>query len=329
MILMRFLCEIAIKIMRKRKYILLILLLTTFIICCKKEEMNVAPVADFIISPREGNIDSLFIFEASFCSDKEDEVGQLVIRWDWETDGIWDTEFSAEKTISHQFSSEGLYYVSLEVKDTEGIMASLTKQVAITLGGLFTDARDNRVYSYVKIGNQIWMNENLAWLPEVYKPDEGSIFDAYYYVYLYSGTDVSEAKNTDNYKKYGVLYNLIAARVSCPDGWHLPSDKEWDMLIYYIGGDNIASAKMKESGTEHWNSPNTGTIENCGYSFYALPGGRRDKGGYFDYIGYFAFFWSNSGYKDPNTIALRYDSSELFKYYNTRDFGRSVRCVKD
>ena len=70
--------------------------------------------------------------------------------------------------------------------------------------GTFIDSRDNTEYSWVQIGEQIWMAENLKYLPSVVGPSTGSNTDAYYYVYGYADTDVDEAKATENYATYGV-----------------------------------------------------------------------------------------------------------------------------
>ncbi|MCF8358778.1 MAG: hypothetical protein K9H26_08480 [Prolixibacteraceae bacterium] len=92
-------------------------------------------------------------------------------------------------------------------------------------GGIF-DERDGNYYNTVKIGEQIWMAENLAYLPQINRPSEQSYTIPLYYVYEYEGTEVNEAKAIENYQIYGVLYNWQAAISACPSGWHLPSDDE-------------------------------------------------------------------------------------------------------
>lgn len=134
--------------------------------------------------------------------------------------------------------------------------------------GTFTDSRDGHVYKTVRIGNQVWMAENLAYLPAVNNPHydttdtaEGynnwveTMLEPSYYVYNYQGTDVTEAKSYpwgdhfSYYNHYGVLYNWRAAMADatasdanpsgvqgiCPTGWHLPSDAEWRQLLVYLG----------------------------------------------------------------------------------------------
>jgi uncharacterized protein (TIGR02145 family) len=99
----------------------------------------------------------------------------------------------------------------------------------------FIDSRDNHEYKWIKIGKQIWMAENLAYLPEVTDHRSGSLELPNYYVYDYNGTDVNAAKSTLNYSEYGVLYNWEAAMAACPEGWHLPTDTEWKQLEIELG----------------------------------------------------------------------------------------------
>ena len=113
--------------------------------------------------------------------------------------------------------------------------------------GAFTDTRDGNTYSTVKLGNQIWMAENLAYLPEVSPSSLGAVnnndyADPFYYVYGYEGSDVGQAKSNVNYGKYGVLYNWQAAIDACPAGWHLPTDADWKELEMFLG--------MSQSDTE-------------------------------------------------------------------------------
>jgi uncharacterized protein (TIGR02145 family) len=98
----------------------------------------------------------------------------------------------------------------------------------------FTDPRDGNVYPCVKIGNQVWMTKNLAYLPSVNAPDDGSTTEPKYYVYGNTGTDVEVAKATTNYQTYGVLYNWPAAMASAPTGFHVPTDAELNELEVFV-----------------------------------------------------------------------------------------------
>ena len=203
----------------------------------------------------------------------------------------------------------------------------------------FTDARDGNVYRTVTIGNQVWMAENLKYLPGVVGPEAGSITTPYYYVNNYNGLIVSEAKALNNYNTYGVLYNWPAAMAGelssetnpsgvqgvCPDGWHLPSPAEWQELINFVG----VAAKLKEDGTNHWLLPNTGATDEFGFT--ALPGGARGINDAFSNPGEVGWWWTSrgSGESSANFYRLFYDLDISINFTNSRALGLSVRCVKD
>jgi uncharacterized protein (TIGR02145 family) len=208
------------------------------------------------------------------------------------------------------------------------------------------DSRDSQIYQYKTIGTQVWMTENLAYLPSVVGPGTGSNSKAYYYVYGYDGTNVTAAKGTTNYNKYGVLYNWPAALTACPEGWHLPSDAEWTQLEEYLitngynydgttTGNKIAKSMANYSG---WNTSSTvGAVGNTDYSEYrnksgftALPGGFRSDTGRFFNLGINGFWWSSTE-NDTNFAWLRslnYNSHNVNRYYRDKERGFSVRCVR-
>jgi uncharacterized protein (TIGR02145 family) len=174
-------------------------------------------------------------------------------------------------------------------------------------------------------------------------PGTGSQTTPYYYVYGYNGTTVAEAKATANYTTYGVLYNWSAAMNGaassttnpsgiqgvCPTGWHLPSDAEWTELTDYLGGTTIAGGKLKETGTTHWASPNTGATNETGFT--ALPGGYRVNNGTFYDFGYNGNWWSATEYNATNAWYryMIYFDSNVNRNGNNKELGFSVRCVRD
>ncbi len=93
---------------------------------------NRPPTAHFTLSPIGGNVSTIFTVNASSSSDYEDSVADLVVRWDWEDDGIWDTTWSTTKTAQHQYSTPGDYTVRLEVEDTGGLINYTARQVEVT-----------------------------------------------------------------------------------------------------------------------------------------------------------------------------------------------------
>lgn len=176
----------------------------------------------------------------------------------------------------------------------------------------FTDSRDGNTYRYVTIGNQTWMIDNLAFLPDVSPSEEGSESIPHYYVYDYQGNDVTTAKQAEEYSKYGVLYNWEAAMQASPEGWHLPTDSEWQELYDYMENEvGVHLLHRSEGGTNH-------------YGFSAILAGCRE--GPDD--GYWIF-----GPSDPCFSRLGDEtfwwSSSLENYWWTPDDGLSVRCIKD
>ena len=91
----------------------------------------VAPVASFVVSPTTGNSGTSFVFDASGSSDPDSGSEALEVRWDWESDGTWDTTWSTSKVATHSFSTDGTYTVALQVRDPGGLDASATRQVVV------------------------------------------------------------------------------------------------------------------------------------------------------------------------------------------------------
>ena len=131
------------------------------------------------------------------------------------------------------------------------------------------------LYNTVKIGNQLWMKENLRatkyndGTPIHYEPNfiswSNITFDAMY-AWIYN--------DSSNYAvPYGAIYsgNVVVPELNgnkniCPGGWHVPTKDDIDELIIYLGGQYDAGGKMKEAGTLHWNSPNMGATNSSGFN---------------------------------------------------------------
>jgi len=187
--------------------------------------------------------------------------------------------------------------------------------------GAFTDTRDNEDYKWVKIGNQIWMAENL---------NDKTSYGSWCY------EDKKRNCNT-----YGRLYNWETAKKVCPDDWHLPTDEEWKELERHLGmsvneinkknewrGIN-EGGKLKETGLRLWKSPNKGSNNETGFS--ALPGGYRYTNGNCNSIGYDALFWSSAEYDSYRAWSreLHYNISEVNRDGDAKEHGFSVRCIRD
>jgi serine protease inhibitor len=101
---------------------------------CEKDRdiiIRTPPTASFAVSPASGTVDTVFMFDASSCWDAEDDINYLQVRWDWENDGTWDTDWSQVKTASHQYGNKGTKTVRLSVQDTEGLTGDTTGAVPV------------------------------------------------------------------------------------------------------------------------------------------------------------------------------------------------------
>lgn len=171
----------------------------------------------------------------------------------------------------------------------------------------FTDPRDGKVYKTVKINDQVWMAENLAFKIE----GESWTYD--------------EVK--DYAETHGYLYNWSAATKACPDGWRLPSMQDWWYLSNFLGGDEVSGGKLKETGTDSWKGPNTGATNSSGFT--ALPSGRNgDKN--MELLGTMAYFWTNVDDDDLTSWCAELSSSSVGLTFNPADKreGYSVRCIQ-
>ena len=132
-----------------------------------------------------------------------------------------------------------------------------------------------------------------------------------------------------NVVKYGYLFNLETAKTVCPKGWYLPNDADWETLITYLGGEDVAGGKLKETGTTHWTSPNTGATNESGFT--ALPGGGRGYDGTFDDIGGQGYWWSSTESSTDGTgFKIMYCTGSHVNSNNTnmKSSGFSVRCIR-
>lgn len=222
----------------------------------------------------------------------------------------------------------------------------------ISLGNGFTDERDGNTYCTVQIGDQVWMAENLRYLPNV---NSISMVSENYnnygwgdtvrcFVYGYDGTDVEEAKMTDNYTKYGVLYNiphelmyyyvgdsLATTDTLCPAGWHIPTEREWDQLEVFLENNGynsdgyIDNDELRETNnviakslayTSDWTICNESLtvgwlqMKNNTSHFGAMPGGWANvETGVYTGLHDFGAWWaleSHIGFVNDNLVISRF-----------------------
>ncbi len=198
---------------------------------------------------------------------------------------------------------------------------------------------DGNVYPTIVIGTREWMARNLK-VSHYRNGDEiPNVTDRLEWIALSSGAYCWYNNNQATFEPlYGKLYNWYVVNDSrnlCPSGWHVPTDTEWATLIDLLGGYSVAGGKIKETGTTHWYSPNTGaTNETC---FTALGGGCRNfwdnSNANFNYYMSIGWWWSSTQDPDQTYRAFFYDCSKdnTTVYRNSVDKrqGNSVRCIKD
>lgn len=200
--------------------------------------------------------------------------------------------------------------------------------------GTLIDVRDSQVYKTVTIGTQTWMAENLNY----------EVTDSYCYKDLQS-----------NCEKYGRLYVWPAAiqqyscdyktydyetycnnvhnetKGVCPDGWHLPSNIEWNTLFDAVGGVFVAGTMLKS--TSGWLKDSNGRDGNGTdvYGFSVLPSGAKLKSDGFNFESGNAYFWTSTeySYKNAKHVNFNCGHKQAEIYHDQKNYGYSVRCVKD
>ena len=211
--------------------------------------------------------------------------------------------------------------------------------------GKFQDSRDGQVYKTVTIGTQTWMAENLnyAYLQPTSEEDSSSFCyndepdscAKYGRLYLWSAAMDSAGVFGDGGKGCG--YDVMCSakepvRGICPEGWHLPSDAEWETLFAAVGGENVAGTKLKsKSGWSYnWNTNKSGNGADE-YGFSVLPAGYRNGDGTYCNAGKDAYFWSSTVYSGHGAYLWRfyYDGEDVYSHYDLKYFGFSVRCLRD
>ena len=191
---------------------------------------------------------------------------------------------------------------------------------------------DGNVYNIVTIGTQVWMAENLK--VTHYRNGDAipNVTDETAWSDLQTGACCDYENIPDNSTTYGKLYNYYAVKDSrniAPVGWHIPTEAEWTILTDYLGGSTVAGGKLKEIGTTHWISPNTGATNETGFT--GLPGGMRvgsTPSSTYAFMGIYSYWWSLEP-TVPSYGMVFYDSDNFDRYPGLEWNGISVRCLRN
>jgi len=191
--------------------------------------------------------------------------------------------------------------------------------------------QDGNIYKTIRIGNQVWMAENLRTTKYIDGTPIPIVSDKSAWIALSTPAYCWYNNDTIYRNKFGALYNgyAINSEKLCPSGWHISTDAEWTAMIELLGGENVAGGKMKEAGLKNWMSPNTGATNESGFT--SLPGGTRYGNGLFFSVNSAGSWWCLN---KSNSLNGWYRSMNYASKTVTRNFidltnGFSVRCVKD
>jgi len=188
-----------------------------------------------------------------------------------------------------------------------------------------------KTYNTIQIGTQCWLKENLN-IGTTINSTTDQTNNGTIEKYCYNNTETNCDTYGGLYQWYEMMQysNSEGVKGICPTGWRLPTYAEWMTLSDYLGGFNNVGGKLKESGTTHWNSPNTGATNSSGFT--ALPGGQRfyDYSGIFFGIGTSGFFWTST--KNASPYVWHWMLSNNSAGFGGEDYetglGLSVRCLK-
>jgi uncharacterized protein (TIGR02145 family) len=240
---------------------------------------------------------------------------------------------SLSTCVGSRYLSLVLLIISLnscEVNEP-GVFPDYTGQTDI-----ITDIDGNH-YKTIGIGTQIWMQENL----EVTHLANGEKI-----ILLESNLDWRNKNlntgaycwydddSVNNRSIYGGLYNFYAFKTGllCPTGWHVPSQNDWNTLVDFLGGKDVAGGKLIDFESKYWIDPIHYVDNN--FKFLALPGGsRHPETAEFQGKGIWACWWANRTSKEDDSkapvIVIGKDEIALNENYIYKNGGASIRCVKN
>ena len=287
------------------------------------------PVADFTASIYDGY--------SPLTVDFIDQSQNSPTSWLWD---FGDGHTSTQQNPTHTFYGNWSYTITLTATNPNG-SDQLIRSNMINVGGygqpcpeVSTVSYRGMTYHTLLIGNQCWMKENLnyetgnSWC---YNDDP---VNCEKYGRLYDWSTIMNGANSSNSNPSGV-------QGICPDGWHIPSDREWKVLegaadslytVSYSGWDTFdwrgSNAGKRLKSFSGWYENGNGT-DNFGFA--ALPGAWRNYSGYFYYYKEGAFFWTSTKESSDKAIyrSLYYTRDQIERNYKHIDYGMSVRCVKD
>lgn len=342
-----------------KSFIFLVFIILSVFIACGDESGN--PVAESVGSSSSLNLSSsdelMSSSESSVSRDFSSSSFKAESNGSSETSSSSVRESSSSNALNSSSSvvlssSSSMLNSSSNVRSSSSYVSSssLVSSSSVTLAepcktdstdtceyGTLTDDRDGKTYKTVKIGDQWWMAENLnfRYLHPTKKLDSTSFCvndslencEKYGRLYMWNVAMDSAGRYGNNGKGCGYNRNCLTGypvRGVCPEGWHLPTLKEFETLMATVGGKNKA-AKMLKS-TTGWDDGCSGVDA---FGFTALPVG--DKYGKYRYEGDMAFFWSSTGSNEDSAWHMSFMYGDNAPHVSDFEKGHafSVRCLKD
>ncbi len=241
---------------------------------CACQKDNLPPVPLFTVSPHQGDSLTVFYFDARETYDPESPDFGIQVRWDWDGDSNWDTDYSQQKEYAMRFRSKGTRIIMMEAVDPKGLTSLIPDTIILYVDNPFLDSlvdpRDGMVYKTARINGYWLMTDNLRYglhIPDsLWQTDNDQ---AEYYSF----------KNSEDKLSYGGLYTWDEAldydykpglQGLCPPGWHVPEVSEWEDalsifrssgidLLYYLGPESPSAFNLEFYGMMNFVNPGDST----------------------------------------------------------------------
>jgi len=313
---------------------------------------NLAPVASNVSFTGTLEIGRSLIGSYTYTDNESDPEGASLYQWYCADDasGTNEAAISGATSLTYTLAAaDETKYISFEVipvaqtgaRSGTAVLSTYqgpVTQYIWTCGESFIDARDGQSYTTVQIGTQCWMAENLNFgtmISTSLDQTDNSVYEKYCY-----------SNSSANCDTYGGLYQYMEAAQYgvfdiCPAGWDLANNDQWCLLFNYVDtGPTISCSQLgfvgtdvgghlKETGTVHWGSPNTGATNSSGFT--ALGAGFTSPDGTGVFLRGWGRFWSADmgGGITGYSYTLLWHEQRVERQWDNINNGYSLRCIKD
>ncbi len=308
---------------------------------CQKD--NLPPISLFTVSPHQGDSLTVFYFDARETFDPESPDFGIQIRWDWDGDSNWDTEYAQQKEYAERFKGQGQRIIIMEAVDPHGLISQSRDTIYLYEDNPFldtlTDPRDGQKYSTARINGYWIMTDNLSYgmlLPDSIAQTNNEQVE--YYGFM----------NSQDNLAYGGLYTWDEAldyeykpglQGICPPGWHIPEVYEWEKALaifplsgiglnYYMGPDSPSGFNLNFYGMMNFITPGDSTLgyyyEGTAVAYWCSDKPIKilqDPDEYIQRIVFQKYFWS--------IVPHLYKHSDYNNHEPIYTYASYIRCFKD